>query len=88
MPVSAGDGHGHSVAINSTSATKIITDPAGKWKTYTYDASGNLIQVTEPGSLATLYTYDVLNHLTQVSNSKNTSRFSIRTLPVLPTVRT
>ncbi len=47
-----------------------ITDPAGKSKTYTYDASGNLLQVTEPGSLATFYTYDVLNHLTQVSMTR------------------
>ena len=44
--------------------------PPGTAKTYTYDASGNLLQVTEPGSLATLYTYDVLNHLTQVSMTR------------------
>src|ERR1035438_2917020 len=47
-----------------------ITDPAGKSKTYTYDANGNLLQVMEPGSLATLYTYDALNHLTQVSMTR------------------
>jgi RHS repeat-associated protein len=49
------------------------TDPAGKSKTYTYDASGNLLQVMEPGSLATLYTYDVLNHLTQVSMTRGST---------------
>jgi YD repeat-containing protein len=25
-----------------------ITDPANKWKKFTYDAFGNLVQVTEP----------------------------------------
>ena len=40
------------------------------WTTYTYDASGNLLQVMEPGGLATLYTYDALNHLKQVSMTR------------------
>jgi YD repeat-containing protein len=48
-----------------------VTDPAGKWKTFTNDAFGNLVQVTEPnpagGNLETYYTYDGLNNLTQVS---------------------
>jgi len=50
------------------------TDPAGKWKTSTTDASGNLVQVTEPdplsttgGTLVTTYTYNGANQLTQVS---------------------
>jgi YD repeat-containing protein len=56
--------------------TTTITDPAGnsagKWKKYTYDVFGNLIQVNEPNpaggaDYVTTYTYDMLNHLTQVS---------------------
>ena len=55
------------------------------WTTYTYDASGNLIQVMEPGSLATLYTYDVLNHLTQVSMTRgSTTQPRTFTQPPLP----
>jgi RHS repeat-associated protein len=38
-----------------------VTDPAGKWKTSTVDAYGNVIQVTEPnpagGTFTTNYTY-------------------------------
>ena len=49
-----------------------ITDPAGKWKTQTKDAMGNLTVVNEPNpaggaNYVTSYTYDVLSHLTQVS---------------------
>jgi len=47
--------------------TVTVTDPAGKWKTFTMDAFGNLTSVTEPGSLLTTYSYDVLNHLIQVT---------------------
>jgi RHS repeat-associated protein len=51
--------------------TVTVTDPAGKWKTYTRDAFGNLTAVVEPdpalGNVTTSYTYDVLNHLTGVS---------------------
>jgi len=52
--------------------TTTITDPAGKWKKYTYDVFGNLRQVNEPNpaggaDYVTTYTYDFLNHLTQVS---------------------
>jgi len=50
------------------------TDPAGKWKTFTTDAFGNLIAVTEPdpssnngGTVATNYTYNGANQLTGVS---------------------
>jgi RHS repeat-associated protein len=50
------------------------TDPAGKWKTNTTDAFGNLTVVTEPdpnnqpgGTLITNYTYNAVNQLTQVS---------------------
>ncbi len=44
-----------------------MTDAAGKWKTHTMDALGNLVKVTEPLVGDTNYTYDALNHLTQVS---------------------
>jgi RHS repeat-associated protein len=48
-----------------------VTDPAGKWKTFTMDPFGNLTSVLESdpslGNVTTNYTYDVLNHLTQVS---------------------
>ncbi len=51
-----------------------VTDPAGKSKTYTMDAFGELTQVmepspnpaTEPNHVST-YTYDLVSHLTQVS---------------------
>jgi hypothetical protein len=40
-----------------------VTDPAGKWKKYTYHASGNPTSVTEPnpasGNFATTYTYEL-----------------------------
>ena len=47
--------------------TKVI-DPAGKWKTSTVDAFGNLTLVTEPNpaggaNLTTTYTYSLLNQL-------------------------
>ena len=48
-----------------------VTDPAGKWKTSTVDAYGNLILVTEPnpagGTFTTTYTYTPANQLTGVS---------------------
>jgi YD repeat-containing protein len=48
-----------------------VTDPAGKWKTSTADAYGNLILVTEPnpagGTFTTTYTYTPANQLTGVS---------------------
>ena len=47
-----------------------VTDPAGKWKLYTMDAFGQLVQVVEPSPDAnpnhvTTYLYDVLGHLVQ-----------------------
>jgi YD repeat-containing protein len=42
--------------------TTTITDQAGKWKKYTYDAFGQLVKVTEPdpqhGNVDTNYTFD------------------------------
>lgn len=48
-----------------------VTDPAGKWKKYTSDAFGNLVQVTEPNpaggaNYETYYSYNLRNKLTQV----------------------
>lgn len=51
--------------------TVTVTDPAGKTKTFTMDAFGNLKTVAETdptfGAVSTGYTYDVLNHLIGVS---------------------
>jgi RHS repeat-associated protein len=51
--------------------TVTTTDPAGKYKTFSMDKLGKLIQVQEPdptlGTVSTYYTYDVLGHLAQVS---------------------
>ncbi len=56
--------------------TVTVTDEAGKWKKYTMDAMGNVVQVEEPkpasdtvhqGNYFTYYAYDVLNHLKQVT---------------------
>ncbi len=46
--------------------TVTATDPAGRSKTFTMDAFGNLKQVQD-ASDTTTYTYDMLNHLTGVS---------------------
>jgi YD repeat-containing protein len=57
-----------------------VTDPAGKWKQFTNDVSGNLTAVVEPdpanqpsGTLTTSYTYDWMNHVTQVSMPRGAS---------------
>ena len=51
--------------------TVTVTDPAGKTKTFTMDAFGNLTKVVETdptlGQVSTNYTYDILNHLITVS---------------------
>ncbi|MGD1097715.1 MAG: hypothetical protein ABSB35_37725 [Bryobacteraceae bacterium] len=54
-----------------------VTDPAGKQKTFTMDAFGNLTQVQEPNpqggsAYVTTYTYDLLNNLSQVSMPRPT----------------
>ena len=61
----------HTTGITGIGSTATITDPAGKWKKYTYDVFGNIKQVNEPNPAGgadylTTYTYDLLNHLTQV----------------------
>jgi YD repeat-containing protein len=57
-----------------------VTDPAGKWKTFTKDVSGNLTAVVEPdpsnqpsGTLTTSYTYDWMYHVSQVSMTRGTA---------------
>jgi len=54
-----------------------VTDPAGKWKTFTNDVDGNLVTVTEPdpanqpgGTLTTSYAYDWMKHLTGVTMAR------------------
>ncbi len=51
--------------------TVTVTDPAGKWKKYTLDAMGNLVQVTEQdpslGQVQANYTYNLRSQLIQVS---------------------
>jgi RHS repeat-associated protein len=54
-----------------------VTDPAGKWKKYTTDVLGQLLQVNEPNpaggaDYVTTYSYDVLGHLTGVSMPRPT----------------
>ena len=57
--------------------TVTVTDPAGKWKKFTTDAYGNLIQVNEPNpaggsDYVTTYTYDLFNRLIGVSMPRST----------------
>ena len=73
LTVTAPDGSSttrYSYQGNSTT----VTDPAGKWKTSTVDAYGNVIQVTEPnpagGTFSTSYTYTPANQLTGVSMTR------------------
>ena len=47
-----------------------VTDPKGKWKKFTTDEFGNLVQVEEPGSLLTYYTYTALDKLAKVSMTR------------------
>ena len=47
-----------------------VTDPKGKWKKFTTDEFGNLVQVEEPGSLFTYYTYTALDKLATVSMTR------------------
>jgi YD repeat-containing protein len=56
--------------------TTLVTDPAEKWKKYTRDAFGNLIQVDEPKPGTTTedtstYTYDAFDRLKQVSMTRD-----------------
>jgi YD repeat-containing protein len=73
LTVTAPDGAStttYSYQGNSTT----VTDPAGKWKTSTVDAYGNVFVVTEPnpagGTFTTNYTYTPANQLTGVSMTR------------------
>lgn len=57
--------------------TTTVTDPAGRWKKFTSNAFGNLIQVNEPNpaggaDYVTTYTYNAFNKLAQVSMPRPT----------------
>ena len=58
MSVTAPDGSRTSYAYSSNTVT--VTDPAGKWKLFTTDVMGNLVQVQESdpalGTVSTNYT--------------------------------
>ena len=76
--LSVTEGDGSVTRYSYAGNTKTETDPAGKWKTFTTDAFGNLTLVAEPdpanqpnGTLLTYYTYDSVNHLIQVSMPRN-----------------
>ena len=80
------DGSGRAIAVTAPDGasttqtsysgnTTTVTDAAGKWKTSTVDAFGNLTLVTEPNpaggsNWTTSYTYSVLNQLTQVGMTR------------------
>jgi len=82
------DGSGRKIMVTApdgTSATRYlyagnastVTDAAGKWKTYTNDAIGNLTVVSEPNpaggtNLLTNYTYNGANQLVGVSMPRST----------------
>jgi len=73
LTVTAPDGSVTRYAYQGNSTT--VTDPAGKWKTSTVDAFGNVILVTEPNpaggaNLATNYTYTPANQLATVSMTR------------------
>ncbi len=67
------DGHS-TTAYSYAGSTATVTDPAGKWKQFTRDAFGHIVQVQEPTpnsgaepNHVTTYTYDVFGHLTGVT---------------------
>jgi len=67
--VTAPDGSATTYAYAGNTLT--VTDPAGKWKKYTNNAFGNLVEVVEPkdanNTYTTTYTYDAFNKLTLVT---------------------
>ena len=70
------DGHSTSTYAYAGNTTT-VTDPTGKWKTFTTDAYGQLVQVQEPtpnsGSEPnhiTTYSFDVFGHLTRAQMSR------------------
>ncbi|MEO8131260.1 MAG: hypothetical protein ABI822_29455, partial [Bryobacteraceae bacterium] len=78
LSVVAADGASTTTYVYSATNDSVsMTDPAGKTKTMTMDALGNLTQVVEPnpagGTFTTSYTYDLLNRLTLVSMPRGAS---------------
>jgi len=71
--VSLPGGTGSTTYVYQGNTTE-VTDPAGKWKKFTTNALGNLVQVTEPnpngGNHETYYTHNLANRLTQVSMTR------------------
>lgn len=77
VSVSLPNGTGTTTYLYQGNTTK-VTDPAGKWKTYTTDAMGNLTKVTEPNpaggaDLDSNYTYNLFNRLTQTSMTRSST---------------
>jgi YD repeat-containing protein len=76
LTVTAADGHSQTqYAYQGNSTT--VTDAAGKWKTSTVDAYGNLILVTEPNpaggaNFTTTYAYNSVDQLTTVTMPRST----------------
>ena len=78
--------------VSNTSTTSYsgnqttVTDPAGKWKTFTIDVEGNLVTVTEPdpcvtsNALTTTYTYDWMKHVSGVTMTRPNVSYSGTTL--------
>ncbi|MEQ1948813.1 MAG: RHS repeat-associated core domain-containing protein [Bryobacteraceae bacterium] len=71
LSVQAPDG-ASSTTYSYLGNTVTVTDAAGKWKKYSSDAFGHLVQVNEPNpaggaDYVTSYTYDILDHLIGVS---------------------
>ena len=79
------DGSATTYAYQGNTVT--VTDPAGKTKTFTMDAFGNLTKVVETdptlGQVSTNYTYDILNHLITVSMPRG-SNTQTRTFNYIP----
>lgn len=77
VSVSLLGGTGTTSYLHQGNTTK-VTDPAGKWKTYTTDALGNLTKVTKPNpaggaDLDTNYTYNLFNRLAQTSMTRSST---------------
>ena len=70
VTVTQPDSYGATTYIYEGNTVKVV-DAENRWKKFTVDSFGNLVQVTEPrpggGTYETYYTYNLRNQLTQVS---------------------
>lgn len=73
------DGHSNTT-YSYAGNTVTITDPSGKWKQFTRDAFGDIVQVQEPSphpgsepTHVTTYAYDVFGHLINVTMPRTVS---------------